>query len=93
MPSKLNIKSAIKSAKDARTVDKPDIQPERKDKPISLRMSEGEHNRFRSLFAKSGLNLSEGCVMALTYVAEMIEAGAFTISRAGVQDIRGRNNY
>ena len=31
--------------------------------------------------------------MAVTYVAEMVEAGAFTISKAGVQDIRGRNGY
>jgi hypothetical protein len=92
MPSKLNIKSALNAAKEARTIDKPDIQPEKKVKPVSLRMNESDHNRFRALFAKSGLNLSEGCVMAITYVAEMIEAGAFTISRAGVQDVRGRNS-
>jgi hypothetical protein len=29
-------------------------------------------------------------VAAITYVAEMIEDGAFTISKAGVQDVRGR---
>jgi predicted DNA binding CopG/RHH family protein len=92
MPSKLNITSAIKAAQGARTVD--EAMPEKlekKDKPISLRMPETDHNRFRSLFAKSGLNLSEGCIMAITYVAEMIEAGAFTISKAGVQDVRNRN--
>ncbi|MDR2786703.1 MAG: hypothetical protein LBB83_12405 [Treponema sp.] len=93
MPSKLNIKSALNSAKEARTIDKPDLQPEKKDKPVSLRMNESDHNRFRALFAKSGLNLSEGCIMAITYVAEMIEAGAFTISKAGVQDVRGRNSF
>jgi hypothetical protein len=93
MPSKLNLKSALNAAKEARTIDKPDIQPEKKDKPVSLRMNESDHNRFRALFAKSGLNLSEGCIMSITYVAEMIEAGAFTISKAGVQDVRGRNNY
>jgi hypothetical protein len=93
MPSKLNIKSALNSTKDARTIDKPDIRPEKKDKPVSLRMNESDHNRFRALFAKSGLNLSEGCIMAITYVAEMIEAGAFTISKAGVQDVRGRNSF
>jgi hypothetical protein len=90
MPSKLNIASALKSAKEARTVEKPEYTPEKKGKPVSLRMNATEHNRFRSLFAKSGLNLSEGCIMAITYVAEMIEAGAFTISKAGVQDKRSR---
>jgi hypothetical protein len=93
MPSKLNISSALNAAKNARTAEKPDVTPEKKDKPVSLRMNETEHNRLRSLFAKSGLNLSEGCIMAVTYVAEMIEAGAFTISKAGVQDIRNRHNF
>jgi hypothetical protein len=93
MPSRLNISSAIDSAKKALSEEKPVLKPEKKDKPVSLRMNENDHNRFRSLFAKSGLNLSEGCIMAITYIAEMIEAGAFTISKAGVQDVRGRNNY
>jgi hypothetical protein len=92
MPSKLNISSALNAAKNARTAERPVVSPGKKDKPVSLRMNETEHNRLRSLFAKSGLNLSEGCIMAITYIAEMIEAGAFTISKAGVQDIRGRNN-
>ncbi|MDR0719202.1 MAG: hypothetical protein LBF78_06155 [Treponema sp.] len=90
MPSKLNISSALAAANDARTKEKPELAVEKKVKPVSLRMNETDHNRLRSLFAKSGLNLSEGCIMAITYVAEMIEAGAFTLSRAGVQDIRGR---
>lgn len=90
MPSKLNISSALNAAKAAHTADKEQITPEKKTKPVSLRMNEGDHNRFRSLFAKSGLNLSEGCVASITYVVEMIEAGAFTISKAGIQDVRGR---
>ncbi|MDR0639773.1 MAG: hypothetical protein LBG27_12890 [Spirochaetaceae bacterium] len=93
MPSRLNITSAITAAKEARTQDAPETKTERRDKPVSLRMDETAHNRFRALFAKSGLNLSEGCIMAVTYVAEMVEAGAFTISKAGVQDVRGRNGY
>ena len=46
---------------------------------------------YANKFAKSGLNLSEGCIMAITYITEMIDAGAFTISKAGVQDVRNRN--
>jgi hypothetical protein len=91
MPSKLNISSALNAAKNARSAERVELSPGKKDKPVSLRMNETEHNRFRSLFAKSGLNLSEGCIMAITYVAEMIEAGAFSISKAGVQDKRGRS--
>jgi hypothetical protein len=90
MPSKLNIGSALNAAKAAHTADKEGAAPETKTKPVSLRMSESDHNRFRSLFAKTGLNLSEGCIASITYVVEMIEAGAFTISKAGVQDVRGR---
>jgi hypothetical protein len=90
MPSKLNISSALNAAKAARTEDKELTAPEKKTKPVSLRVNEADHNRFRSLFAKSGLNLSEGCIASITYVVEMIEAGAFTISKAGIQDVRGR---
>jgi hypothetical protein len=93
MPSKLNISSALNAAKKARSEDKPQVMPEKKTKPVSLRMNERDHNRFRALFAASGLNLSEGCIMAITYVAEMIEAGAFTISKAGVQDKRNRSGF
>jgi hypothetical protein len=93
MPSKLNISSAISAANEARTEDGPDLKVAKKGKPVSLRMNERDHNRFRALFAQSGLNLSEGCIMAITYVAEMIEAGAFTISKAGVQDKRNRGGY
>jgi hypothetical protein len=93
MPSKLNISSALNAAKKARSEDKAVVTLEKKSRPVSLRMDETDHNRFRALFAKSGLNLSEGCIMAITYVAEMIEAGAFTISKAGVQDKRGRSSY
>jgi len=90
MPSRLNISSALAAAKGALTEEKPFVPLQKKDKPVSLRMNESDHNRFRALFAASGLNLSEGCIMAVTYVAEMIEAGAFTISKAGIQDIRAR---
>ena len=93
MSSMLNITSTIKAAQGAQAADEAAPEkPEKKDKPVSLRMPEtelnhfrslfakSELNHFRSLFAKSELNLSEGCIMAITYVAEMIEAGAFTIS-------------
>ena len=81
MSSMLNITSTIKAAQGAQAADEAAPEkPEKKDKPVSLRMPETELNHFRSLFAKSELNLSEGCIMAITYVAEMIEAGAFTIS-------------
>jgi hypothetical protein len=92
MASKLDVSSAIHAANAARTADEPPAEAggENNSKPISLRIRERDHNRFRSLFAKSGLSLAAGCVMAITYVVEMIEAGAFTVSKAGVQDIRGR---
>jgi hypothetical protein len=92
MASKLDTSGALNAVNAAKTAPKEEAVPhtEAKGKPISLRVREIDHNRFRSLFAKSGLTLSSGCTMAITYVVEMIEAGAFTISKAGVQDIRGR---
>jgi hypothetical protein len=92
MASTLNLQGALNAANAARTPEEPVSPPEAemKSKPVSLRVREIDHNRFRSLFAKSGLSLAAGCIMAITYVVEMIEAGAFTISKAGVQDIRGR---
>jgi hypothetical protein len=102
MASRLDLSSAISAAEQARTPETPKAtvtanqtaQPDGegdKTKPISLRIRESDHNRFRSLFAKSGLSLSAGSVMAITYVAEMIEAGVFTISRSGIHDIRNWN--
>jgi hypothetical protein len=88
MASKLDVSSAISAASAARTADEPPAEEE--SKPVSLRIRERDHTRFRSLFAKSGLSLAAGCIMAITYVVEMIESGAFTISKAGVQDVRRR---
>lgn len=94
MPNKLDLSSALAAVNDVRSGVKEEETPEleKRVKPVSLRISEADHNRFRSLFAKTGLNLSEGCIASITYVVEMIEAGVFTISKAGVQDIRGRKS-
>jgi hypothetical protein len=95
MASKLDLTGALSAAETARTPEPPQAAPEAgsdealtKTKPVSLRIRESDHNRFRSLFAKSGLSLSAGSVMAITYVAEMIEAGVFTISKSGIHDTR-----
>ena len=91
MASTLNLQGALNAANAALTPEAAaPAEAETKSKPVSLRVREADHNRFRSLFAKSGLSLAAGCIMAITYVVEMIEAGAFTISKAGVQDIRKR---
>ena len=91
MPSKLDISSALQTANQARTQEQEPLALEKKGKPVSLRITEADHNRFRALFARNGLNMSEGCIMAVTYIAELIEAGIFSISKAGIQDLRGRN--
>lgn len=88
MPNKLNLSSALAAINEVRSNAEQAL--EKRVKPVSLRISETDHNRFRSLFAKTGLNLSEGCIASIMYVVEMIEAGVFTISKAGVQDIRNR---
>jgi hypothetical protein len=91
MASTLNVKGALNAAQAARTPEEALLlEGETKSKPVSLRVRASDHNRFRSLFAKSGLSLAAGCIMAITYVVEMIEAGAFSISKAGVQDLRNR---
>lgn len=92
MASKLDLRGALSAAEEARTRDAGSEEEAAgtRTKPVSLRIRESDHNRFRALFAARGLSLSAGCVMAVTYVAEMIEAGVFTISKSGIHDTRER---
>lgn len=57
-------------------------------KTRGIRLTDEEYNRFRSVFAKNGLNFTDGCRMAITLCVELIEAGTFTISKSGIHDSR-----
>ena len=58
-------------------------------KPIAIRLNEYEYNHLKSLFAKEGVKLSTGIKTSALWIAEMIEAGALKITKAGIIDRRG----
>ena len=58
-------------------------------KPIAIRLNEYEYNHLKSLFAKEGVKLSTGIKTAALWIAEMAEAGALKVTKAGIIDRRG----
>jgi len=60
-----------------------------KSKMIPVRMNEIDYNRLKGLFGAQGLPLARAGNLALFYVAEQLEAGRLSISKAGIIDRRG----
>jgi hypothetical protein len=58
-------------------------------KLIPVRMNEVDYNRLKGLFGSQGLALARAGNIALFYVAEQLEAGRLSISKAGIIDRRG----
>jgi hypothetical protein len=58
-------------------------------KLIPVRMNEIDYNRLKGLFGSQGLALARAGNIALFYVAEQMEAGRLSISKAGIIDRRG----
>jgi hypothetical protein len=58
-------------------------------KMIPVRVVEIDYNRFKNIFGERGLALARAGSLALYYVAEQVEAGRLSISKAGIIDRRG----
>ena len=58
-------------------------------KLIPVRMNGIDYNRLKGLFGSQGLALARAGNIALFYVAEQLEAGRLSISKAGIIDRRG----
>jgi len=82
--------SAIKAAAAVATpnVDEPDINAAA-NKMICIRLNDYEHRKMKALFSKKGIPLASGVKLAALYVSELVEAGALSISKAGIIDRRG----
>jgi hypothetical protein len=52
-------------------------------------MNEVDYNRLKGLFGAQGLALARAGNLALFYVAEQLEAGRISVSKAGIIDRRG----
>jgi hypothetical protein len=61
----------------------------RASKMIAVHMNEADYNRLRGLFGAQGLALARAGNLALFYVAEQMEAGRISVSKAGIIDRRG----
>lgn len=82
--------SAIQAAAAVATPDddEPDISAAA-NKMICIRLNDYEHRKMKALFSKKGIPLATGVKLAALYVSELVEAGALSISKAGIIDRRG----
>jgi hypothetical protein len=94
MANKLDLSNAlaaqaqVTTAEDPRT--KASIDKTRdKAQMIAVRVNETDHRRLRALFAGQGLALARAANLALYYVAEQMEAGRISVTKAGIIDRRG----
>jgi hypothetical protein len=58
-------------------------------KMIPVRVNEIDYNHLKGLFGNQGLPLARAGSLALFYIAEQLEAGRISISKAGIIDRRG----
>ena len=56
---------------------------------IPVHMNEVDYNQLRGSSGAQGLALARAGNLALSYVAEQLEAGHISVSKAGVVDRRG----
>jgi hypothetical protein len=58
-------------------------------KMIPVRVNSIDYNRLKGLFGAQGLPLARAGSLAIFYIAEQLEAGRLSISKAGIIDRRG----
>jgi hypothetical protein len=56
---------------------------------VAVRMSDADYKRLKGLFGAQGLALARAGNLALFYLAEQLEAGRISVTKAGVIDRRG----
>jgi hypothetical protein len=83
-----SVKKGIAAAANVTTKELPD-KSGAATKLIPVRMNEIDYNRLKGLFGSQGLPLARAGNLALFYVAEQLESGRLSISKAGIIDRRG----
>ena len=58
-------------------------------KLIPVRVNAIDYNKLKGLFGAQGLALARAGNLALFYIAEQLEAGRLSITKAGIIDRRG----
>jgi len=85
-----SITSALKSANSLTeatlrsTIDKSQAES----KMVPVRINEIDYKRLKGLFGSQGLALARAGNLALYYIAEQLEAGRISVSKAGIIDRR-----
>jgi hypothetical protein len=87
-PDRGSVRKGIAAAVTVTTKETPD-KSKAATKLIPVRMNEIDYNRLKGLFGSQGLPLARAGNLALFYVAEQMESGRLSISKAGIIDRRG----
>ena len=88
IPDRGSVKQATELAAAVVTRDKPD-KSKAESKMIPVRVNELDYNRFKGLFGSQGLPLARAGSLAIHYIAEQLEAGRLSVTKAGIIDRRG----
>jgi hypothetical protein len=88
LPDRGSVDQAVAAAAAAATKPAPD-KSNAKTKLVPVRVNEIDYNRLKGLFGAQGLPLARAGNLALFYIAEQLEAGRISITKAGIIDRRG----
>jgi len=89
--TEIDISAALNSANrlTEATARKSDTRPEKEEtKFINIRLKETEHKLIGHLAIEAGITKAEFCKKAALYIAEMVEAKAYSIRGGNVLDRR-----
>jgi hypothetical protein len=88
LPDRGSVDWAVAAATAAATKPAPD-KSKAETKLVPVRVNEIDYNRLKGLFGAQGLPLARAGNLALFYIAEQLEAGRISITKAGIIDRRG----
>jgi hypothetical protein len=71
-----------------RAVTKTETEPEGKSRYVNLRLKEVEYKRIGHIATDAGITNTAFCKMAALYMADLVKAGVYTISRGGFVPLR-----
>jgi hypothetical protein len=55
-------------------------------KIVSIRLTDNEHRRIKSICAAAGVPLATGCARAVEYLIRLVDQGKVDISRTGIYE-------
>jgi len=88
LPDRGSLESAMNAASEVVTK-KPIAQDRGEAKLVTIRLDEFDHRRLKALFAREGVKLATGIKYAALWIAELSEAGALKVTKAGIIDRKG----